>query len=233
MLLGEKERKLKENLQFFMISLKLQDIEMFLWYIFSRFVNPWFIAVYIFFYTRYCLVRFISVILIKKCFLFLYSASFTYGRWSWYTPPHSFYFAEIMNVAIWRNISHSNRYVLWILICLLFLKMHYFFVNSRGFTKKIGLRISCLFTIFPNLFYLFAGVQNQVHWARVRRVHGGLRLSATGCTYEPTVSLCSRWPIARNSQFRGHQEGNNDFWLDWLSTNHKSPKFKKVLQKGR
>ena len=30
MLLGEKERKLKENLQFFMISLKLQDIEMFL-----------------------------------------------------------------------------------------------------------------------------------------------------------------------------------------------------------
>ena len=169
----------------------------------------------------------------KKCFLFPYSASFTYGRWSWYTPPHSFYFAEIMNVAIWRNISHSNRYVLWILICLLFLKMHYFFVNSRGFTKKIGLRISCLFTIFPNLLYLFAGVQNQVHWARVRRVHGGLRLSATGCTYEPTVSLCSRWPIARNSQFRGHQEGNNDFWLDWLSTNHNSPKFKKVLQKGR
>ena len=134
MLLGEKERKLKENLQFFRISLKLQDIEMFLWYIFSRFVNPWFIAVYIFFYT---LVRFISVILIKKCFLFLYSASFTYGRWSWYTPPHSFYFAEIMNVAIWRNISHSNRYVLWILICLLFLKK-FNFTKKKKFVKLVS-----------------------------------------------------------------------------------------------
>ena len=141
MLLGEKERKLKENLQFFMISLKLQDIEMFLWYIFSRFVNPWFIAVYIFFYTRYYLVRFISVILIKNVSYFFIVRHLPMGAEAG-TPHHTLFTSRKSWMSPFDGIFHIqtgnfNLFTFFLKKCIIF-SWKFNFTKKKKFVKLVS-----------------------------------------------------------------------------------------------
>lgn len=56
------------------------------------------------------------------------------------------------------------------------------------------------------VLHVQARVQDQVHRTGVRRVHGSVRLPATGGSHEPAVPVRARRPLARDTHSRRHTQ---------------------------
>ncbi len=95
------------------------------------------------------------------------------------------------------------------MVCLFTFAVCYLFVGPEAGLSHNPVPLAGESRVPPphGIFHLQAGVQNKIHRACLRRLHGSLRLSAIGRPDEPAVPLRPRGPVAGNSHPGRHQEG--------------------------
>ena len=155
-----------------------------------------------------------------------FSVCSTCGHWKSATRAPCFCYEAITSAGTSQNTSPSNRSVSWFyfdnrhVVSGVFVSFACLYVihlqrnwPPAGCVSIERSKLSVWLVNFPTLcvFNLRIFVdwhrQNQVFGTCLRCLHGGVRLSAVGRSYESAVSLCSRRTFTRDPFSWWHTEG--------------------------